>query len=298
MAKSIKLLISAFIAIILTKEIKCNIDISNFDLNSIKDVNVTEQLANINITQRIDDTKRLLEEKCKKVSNDPDAFNNIQEGGTKLYECMTHIVNVTKIQEEIEEARPHGRLDEVFNKYCKKRPEAMQCFEEFETTLKPCMDEEEKGHYETLMRIFKSILNFVCYKGGDQIALFIAEKGPECLNASKEEIGKCLNNTFGGYIPKEGFESLETLPKFVIGPKQCDDIQAFEKCTVKVLEKCEDITPANIIESMFKFIKNETVCATPKSSAQLGGNSANTLVSNARITLLLGMIFTILYNYF
>jgi len=206
---------------------------------------------------------------------------------------MTNIVNVTKIQEEIEEARPHGRLDEVFNKYCKKRPEAMACFEEFEKTLQPCMDEEEKAHYETIMRIFRSILNFVCYKGGDQIALFIAEKGPECLNASKEEVGKCFNNTFGGYIPKEGFESLENLPKFVIGPKQCDDLLVFEKCTVKVLEKCEDITPANIIESMFKFIKkNETVCATPKSSAQLG-NSGNTLTN---LNIILGLVFLSFYN--
>jgi len=65
MTKSI-ILFSAIILITFTNEIKCNIDINNFDLNSIKDVNVSEQLSNMNITQRIDDTKKLIEEKCKK----------------------------------------------------------------------------------------------------------------------------------------------------------------------------------------------------------------------------------------
>lgn len=32
-------------------------------------------------------------------------------------------------------------------------------------------------------------------------------------------------------------------------------------CVVDVLEKCQESTPANLVESMFRFIKNKTPCA-------------------------------------
>lgn len=31
-------------------------------------------------------------------------------------------------------------------------------------------------------------------------------------------------------------------------------------CVVEALEKCEESTPANLVESMFKFVRNETPC--------------------------------------
>lgn len=31
-------------------------------------------------------------------------------------------------------------------------------------------------------------------------------------------------------------------------------------CVVDSLEKCEESTPANLVESMFKFVRNETPC--------------------------------------
>ena len=33
-----------------------------------------------------------------------------------------------------------------------------------------------------------------------------------------------------------------------------------QQCIVNELEKCEESTPANLVESMFKFIRNETPC--------------------------------------
>lgn len=37
-------------------------------------------------------------------------------------------------------------------------------------------------------------------------------------------------------------------------------MNALQTCVVKQLETCVDTTPANLIESMFKFIRKETVC--------------------------------------
>lgn len=38
------------------------------------------------------------------------------------------------------------------------------------------------------------------------------------------------------------------------------DMDALQVCVVKHLERCEESTPANLVESMFKFVRNETVC--------------------------------------
>lgn len=38
---------------------------------------------------------------------------------------------------------------------------------------------------------------------------------------------------------------------------EMDDLQ---HCIVKHLETCEESTPANLVESAFKFIRNETPC--------------------------------------
>lgn len=145
------------------------------------------------------------------------------------------------------------------------------------------------------MKIFTNLLNFVCYKDGDQIALFIAEKGPECFSDKKNQLFDCFNSTFNKYIPTEA-EAAEpklvptTLPQLVMGIEQCQwvilafrsfiewerrrreqqlltflfiyysDMDALQVCVVKHLEKCEESTPANLVESMFKFVRNETVC--------------------------------------
>lgn len=34
-----------------------------------------------------------------------------------------------------------------------------------------------------------------------------------------------------------------------------------QHCIVNELEACEESTPANLVESMFKFIRNETPCS-------------------------------------
>lgn len=38
-------------------------------------------------------------------------------------------------------------------------------------------------------------------------------------------------------------------------------MNTLQYCVVKELETCEESTPANLVESMFKFVRNETPCA-------------------------------------
>ena len=98
-----------------------------------------------------------------------------------MMECITNLVNVTALQEEIEKARPTGDLDTVFNKYCKKRNIAMDCVTNFTKSIEPCLEEEEKKHKTVFTNIIENLLNFVCFKDGDQIAC-------ECFNHSIKKI--------------------------------------------------------------------------------------------------------------
>lgn len=97
--------------------------------------------------------------------------------------------------------------------------------ENFTTLLEPCLEPKEIEGKRTFVKIFKNLLNFVCYKDGDQIALFIAEKGPECFNERKDELITCMNSTFREYLPSEkDIESKAVpteLPELVMGATQC-----------------------------------------------------------------------------
>lgn len=110
-------------------------------------------------------------------------------------------------------------------RYCRKRNTAIGCVENFTAALSPCLEPKEIEGKEVFVKIVKSLLNFVCYKDGDQIALFIAEKGPECFEQSKDELINCMNSTFNTYLPLQSAIQLPTipmeLPQFVIGDKQC-----------------------------------------------------------------------------
>lgn len=97
----------------------------------------------------------------------------------------------------------------------------------FTAKVEPCLEAKEIDGEKTIVKIFTNLLNFVCHKEGDQIALFIAEKGPECFNSKKDKIIECANATFSRYATPENekkfknITSSTTLPEFVIGVEQC-----------------------------------------------------------------------------
>lgn len=232
------------------------------DLGALTRDYLPEQFTKSNFT--LEDAKTLLYKKCKKValaSQKPQqTYENIEMAANKLLECANGIANITEVMAEIEAARPLGDLDVVFHKYCNKLPQAEQCLHDFNAQILPCLTPAERAQNAIMMRIITSLLSFICHKNGDQIALFIAEEGPECLEANKENISNCMNATFSAYLPENGQLPPHELPELVLGPKQCIDLHDFEECVLSYLEKCNVITPANIIESLFRHVKNETKC--------------------------------------
>lgn len=85
-------------------------------------------------------------------------------------QCIQKLVNFTTLPDEIEQAKPNGNLDTVFNKYCNKRSQALDCVDEFIVSVDPCLTAEEKDQKVVFVNITKSLLEFICHENGNQIA--------------------------------------------------------------------------------------------------------------------------------
>ncbi|KAM8721452.1 hypothetical protein ACLKA7_007344 [Drosophila subpalustris] len=235
--------------------------LSASQLDSVSSQFLPPEFRNTNVS--IDDIKRVYREKCKKVtgSDNSTLYKDIENAAANLGTCLSDLANMTALQAEMDAARAIGELDTVFIKYCKRAPEAEDCFRVFKNKLKPCLTAEEQRQQAVMMRLAASLLGFACSRGGDQLVLFVAEKGPECLEANKESISHCFNKTFHQYMPKDGeLSDILSRPEFLFSPTHCVDLQSFEGCVVHHLEQCSDVTPANIVQSIFRFVKNETDC--------------------------------------
>lgn len=210
----------------------------------------------------LETAKDLLYKKCKKVLLNGTAppetlYENLENAAQRLSDCVNDIANVTAVLEEMEAARPTGDLDLVIIKYCAKVPQVKQCLDEFNEQLLVCLSATERAHNAIMMHVITSLLDAVCLKNGDPIALFIAEDGPECLDANKENILNCMNASFSGYLPKD---IPSELPELVVGRKECIDFHDFERCVVSYMETCNEVTPAGIVESLFRYVRRETIC--------------------------------------
>ncbi|EDX01901.1 27 kDa hemolymph protein [Drosophila yakuba] len=254
---------------------------AQLDLDQIQ-TQLPDQLSKSNFS--VNDAKELIRNKCIEVAGEEaggEAFGEIESGFMVLTECLNGIVNYTAMQQEIQEASPKGELDVVFNKYCSRRSNAVECVDVFTAKLVPCLVPEEREGQDVIKQIIQSVLNFVCHKDGDKIALFIAEKGPECIESQKDNIQQCVNDTFSEYLNLSDLQEnrIKSMPKLTVGQKQCDEMLTLQACVVKKLEQCSDISPANLVESMFTFIRNQTLCRDNQKSplvaaAASGGSRA------------------------
>ncbi|XP_029178791.1 interferon-related developmental regulator 1-like [Nylanderia fulva] len=224
------------------------------------------ELNNLNASAlpSIEEAKNLFKEKCTK-NGGPAAFDNAQQAQTDMLHCVESLINVTELRAEMEKYKPTGDLDIVFKNYCNKRSTLRACVTNFTNTMEHCLDDKERENKKIVLNITDSLLEFVCYKEGDRIALFISAGGPECFQSKQDAIQDCANRTYGGYIPKpdpsgSNLIGLDSLPSLTFGTKECREMNSLQTCIVAELEKCPDPTPANIMDSIFNFVKRVTPC--------------------------------------
>lgn len=228
-------------------------------------INIPE-LNNVNTSAlpSIEEAKNLFKDKCTK-NGGPTAFENAEKAQVEMVHCLQSLINITELQAEMEKYKPTGDLDIVFKNYCNKRSVLRACVTNFTNTVEHCLDVKERENKKIVLNITDSLLEFICYKEGDRIALFISAGGPECFQAKQDPIQDCINKTYSSYIPKpdpsgNNLIGLESLPSLIFGAKECRDMTNLQACVVAELEKCSDPTPANIMDSIFNFVKRVTPC--------------------------------------
>lgn len=273
------------------------VNISDIDVNqveqSVKDVLKQEGITlppefnNIDIGENVNKLTDTFKQKCVENSGSDAAYEEASQAGSTLMECLQEIIDISKLQDEIEEAKPNGNLDTVFNKYCEKRNDALSCVEAFTKSLDPCLTKEEKAQKNVYINMTKSLLEFTCHENGNQIALFIAEEGPECFESKKTQLMECANKTLGKYMNNE-MPTLENIPTLVIKEENCIDMDKLEECVVQELEQCKETTPANLVEALFRFVRKETPCKKKAPSRASATNTNAGDASKYSVNVLLG----------
>lgn len=139
-------------------------------VNEVIDLNNLPGIKNFSLTDLpIDDAQNVLRKKCEK-NGGAGAYETAKKAGTEVFDCVKGLVNFTVLKEEMDKARPTGDLDEVFKKYCRKKPILKACMANFTTAIEPCLETAEKENKKIVHNITEKILNFVCFKEGDRIA--------------------------------------------------------------------------------------------------------------------------------
>ncbi|CAH2235098.1 27 kDa glycoprotein-like [Pararge aegeria] len=237
------------------------------------------------ITEIKNKTISVFKKKCEENAG-PEAYNKAEKALTQFNDCLESLVDTEKLQQEIEDAKPTGQVDEVFKKYCQKTPQFKNCFKNITDTVKPCFSVDEQKHLKTIYNISEQLAEFVCFKEGDRIALFISEHGPECIKEKQPEIEKCLNSTLGTEMSfNTNNMSLDNIPTIKFEEKECNQLEDLQVCVVAALEKCSAPTSANIVESLFKFARKATPCkdipTAEETNATKEPNSASGLVAKS-----------------
>lgn len=94
----------------------------------------------------------------------------LQDAKDTLKSCVEAQINVTVFQNELEEAKKTGSMDEVFGKYCGRTPEFEKCANSFTDKLKRCLTEDEQKALDAALDVAKKLGEFLCYNDGDRLA--------------------------------------------------------------------------------------------------------------------------------
>ncbi|KAK5644384.1 hypothetical protein RI129_005684 [Pyrocoelia pectoralis] len=185
------------------------------------------------------------------------AFKAVKKHAVDLQSYVVQNFEPAAIQQEIEEKRKTGSMDEVFKKYCDMRPEFFTYSHKLNDAIESCLTDSEKPVFKLGVNISESLMDFICEKDGDRVAMFIAEKGFECITSQQENLQKCTSDIITKNTPTS-FNAIPALTQ--VTKEQCNEYQTFQKCVVTTLEGCAEKTPANIVEAFFKFVYKLIQC--------------------------------------
>ncbi|KAK9892882.1 hypothetical protein WA026_022562 [Henosepilachna vigintioctopunctata] len=244
----------------------------------------TSQLDPSKLPQ-IDELDLIFRNKCDNKSGNG-TYDKVKGSKDVFQECVSNFVNATQLREEVEEAKKTGSMDEVFGKYCNKYPELSKCRNDFIEAMTPCMEEKESKSLNISIGLMDKMKDFICHKNGDRIAMFVAEGGIDCIKSQKDAIQQCLNTTFGSRVPAD--MSPNSFPVLQFNGEDCSDFSKFRTCIAEALGNCEETTPANLMDALFKYLKKILPCSESADSNSLkaDGNSSPSITPVTFLTLI------------
>jgi len=196
-------------------------------------------------------------ETCE-MNNGTQASEDIQTALSTLTQCVTSRINVFDIVERIKDATPKGELDEVFTSYCNLIPEIKDCRAPMISALQVCLSDQGDEDVETINSAIDGALDFMCYKGGERIAIFLAENGTNCVLSNSERIASCLNDTMPQI--EALLEDMMVLNQSLFDSTNCWLEAKMKECVLDNLQTCSDPTPANVIEGLIDSMIFKTPC--------------------------------------
>ncbi|KAK8725502.1 hypothetical protein OTU49_017486, partial [Cherax quadricarinatus] len=231
---------------------------------SLDDVKLKHNIDDPDDVPEISDWKQ----RCRETVGE-DAVKEIEESGSNVGECIGKHINWDKLQHEINKSIPKGELDLVFKKYCGRRDRFMACVEDFFTKLKRCTNEQEQRDLNISRKAIDAGIDFICYKGGDRIALFIGEDGEECIKSQKDNINTCIEEKVPDIEEGKSNPLGINIRLLSINEENCKKMNDMHQCVVKYTEKCNDPTPSNILDSLITQVLKVTPCWQTSSAPTL-----------------------------
>ncbi|KAI9552020.1 hypothetical protein GHT06_022357 [Daphnia sinensis] len=236
-------------------------------------------------------TKQWMDE-CERV-NGSEAIEEIRDSMTVLTECISSKINIHNITEEIKEASPKGILDEVFAKYCNQVPAIKQCRIPVISAMQVCLSDQADQDLEVLDEAMNAALDFMCYKGGERIAIFMSENGTDCFLSNVDNIATCLN----GSLPEmeAAITNMQTTNTSIFNDENCRLESRMKACVIDGLKTCSDPTPANVVEGLIDSMIKRTPCHKSGASSMSFSYSFRSSVLLSTLAILAVAICTMFY---
>lgn len=77
---------------------------------------------------------------------------------------------------------------------------AVNCLINLYVAVKPCMEDKFLAFASSSGNISIQVQNFMCHTNGEQMVLFEADKGPECLTSKYDSLSKCTADIVGDLL--------------------------------------------------------------------------------------------------
>ncbi|KAK4316051.1 hypothetical protein Pmani_012756 [Petrolisthes manimaculis] len=255
--------LAAFVVVVSVSGTNGNLQIDQLDAGDV--TTLRKNISRPEDVQAVADWK----EQCRATAGQ-EALDNIDEARQELVPCITKIIKMDKLMHEINISSPRGELDVVFKKYCKKRAAMVMCIENFFSSIEVCLTDKQKEDLNVTRRAIDAGIDFICYKEGDHIALFMAEQGKECVEAHMDSIGKCIGERVPDIKNSTNNPNSIDMASLAISEESCKKLNAMHGCVVKYTELCDDPTPSNILDSLITQMLKVTPCWQTSSASPAG----------------------------